>query len=153
MKDTQKIFKMIEKEKNKIDTMLTDNIKYHVFYDQNCGFCHFIIQILKKMDKYSCLGWDDCLREGFKPKNLDLHLETTIVVWNANTNKIWTRHRGFERIISVLPFGFLYSWILLIPGLEKLFGYIYDWISKNRFSISKILGFSACGIIQNKYKK
>ena len=133
--------------------MFTDNIKYHVFYDQNCGFCYFIVRILKNMDKYSYLSWDNYILEGAKPENLDSHLETTIVVWNSNTDQIWTRHRGLERIISVLPFGFLYSWILLIPGLEKLFGYIYDWISKNRSSISKKLDLPACGIIQNKYKQ
>ena len=133
--------------------MFTNNIKYHVFYDQDCGFCHYTVKILKKMDKFYYLSWDDCLLEGTKPENLDLLLETTIVVWNSKTNEIWTRHRGFERIISVLPFGFLYSWIFLIPGLEILFGYIYDWISKNRSSMSKKLGLPACVIIQKKYKK
>ena len=133
--------------------MFTNNIKYHVFYDQDCGFCHYTVQILKKMDKFYYLSWDDFLLEGAKPENLDSLLETTIVVWNSKTNEIWTRHKGFERIISVLPFGFLFSWIFLIPGLEKLFGCIYDWISKNRSSISKKLGLPACGIIQKKYKK
>ena len=133
--------------------MFTNNIKYHVFYDQDCGFCHYTAQILKKMDKFYYLSWDDFLLEGAKPENLDSLLETTIVVWNSKTNEIWTRHKGFERIISVLPFGFIFSWIFLIPGLEKLFGCIYDWISKNRSSMSKKLGLSACGIIQKKYKK
>ena len=133
--------------------MFTDNIKYHVFYDQDCGFCHYTVKILKKMDKFYYLSWDDCLLEGAKPENLDSLLETTIVVWNSKTNEIWTRHKGFERIISVLPFGFIFSWIFLIPGLEKLFGCIYDWISINRSSMSKKLGLPACGIIQKKYKK
>ena len=139
-------------ERNLTPIRVTDNIKYHVFYDQNCGFCHFIVRGLNKMDKYSHLSWEDCKMEGGKPKNLDSLLETTIVVWDSNNDKILTRHRGLEKIISVLPFGFLYSWIILIPGLEKLFGYIYDWISKNRFSVSKRLGLTGCGIIQNKYK-
>ena len=132
--------------------MFTDNIKYHVFFDKHCGFCNFTAQILKKMDKYSYLKWDDCSLEGAKPENIDSLFKTTIVVWNSKTNEIWTRHKGFERIISVLPFGFLYSWILIIPGLEILFGYIYDWISNNRSSISKMLRLFACVIIQNKYK-
>ena len=131
--------------------MFTDDIKYHVFYDQSCGFCHFTVQMLKKMDKYSYLSWNDRIQEGVQPKNLDSHLETTIVVWNSNTNEIWTRHRGFERIISVLPLGFLSSWIFLIPGLEILFGYIYDLISINRTSISKILGLTSCEIMKKKY--
>ena len=115
-----------------IDTMFTDNIKYHVFYDQNCGFCHFIVRRLNKMDKYSHLNWDDCKLEGAKPKNLDSLLETTIVVWDSNTDEIWTRHKGIEKIISVLPFGLLCSWILLIPGLEQIFpgpragGYLFQ---------------------------
>ena len=133
--------------------MFTDNIKYHVFYDQDCGFCLYSAQILKKMDKFYYLSWDDCLKEGAKPENLDSLLKTTIVVWNSKTNEIWTRHKGFERIISVLPFGFIFSWIFLIPGLEKLFGCIYDWISKNRSFISKKLGLPACGVIQKKYNK
>ena len=133
--------------------MFTNNIKYHVFYDQDCGFCHYTVKILKKMDKFYYLRWDDCLLEGTKPENLDSLLETTIVVWNSKTNEIWTRHRGFERIISVLPFGFLFSWIFLTPGLEKLFGCIYDWISKNRSSMSKKLGLPTCEIKQKKYKK
>ena len=133
--------------------MFTNNIKYHVFYDQDCGFCQYTVQILKKMDKFYYLSWDDCLLEGAKPENLDSLLETTIVVWNSKTNEIWTRHKGFERIISVLPFGFIFSWIFLIPGLEKLFGCIYDWISKNRSLMSKKLGLPACGVIQKKYKK
>ena len=130
--------------------MFIDNIKYHVFYDQNCGFCHLAVEILKKLDKYSYLTWNACLPEGSKPENLDSYLKTTIVVWNSNTNEIWTCHRGLERIISVLPFGFLCSWILLIPGLEKLFGYTYDWISKNRSSVSNRLGLPVCGIMQNE---
>ncbi len=133
--------------------MFTNNIKYHVFYDKDCGFCHYTAQILKKMDKLYYLSWDDCLLKGAIPENLESLLETTIVVWNPKTNEIWTRHKGFERIISVLPFGFLCSWILLIPGLEKIFGYIYDWISKNRSSISKKLVLPECGIMQQKYKQ
>ena len=133
--------------------MFTNNIKYHVFYDKDCGFCHYTVQILKKMDKFYYLSWDDCLLKGAKPENLESLLETTIVVWNSKTNEIWTRYKGFERIISVLPFGFIFSWIFLMPGLEKHFGCIYDWISKNRSSMSKKLGLPTCGIKQKKYKK
>ena len=122
--------------------------KYTIFYDRDCGFCHLTARILKRMDGFVRLTWADRLTEGNKPKNIDILLETTIVVWDPKTDEIWTRHKGFSRIISALPLGFLFAWILLIPGLEKLFGFIYDLISNNRTYVSKITGLPACGIIQ-----
>ena len=122
--------------------------KYTVFYDRDCGFCHLTARVLKRMDIFSRLKWADRLSNGDKPENINTLLETTIVVWNPETDEIWTRHEGFSRIISALPLGSLFSWILRVPGFEKLFGYIYDWVSNNRTSISKMTGQPACGIVQ-----
>ena len=124
------------------------NRKYTVFYDRDCGFCHLTARVLRRMDVFSRLNWADRLSDGDKPKNLNTLLKTTIVVWDPQTDEIWTRHKGFSRIISVFPLGFLIAWILRFPGLEKLFGYIYDFISNNRTSVSKTMGLSACGMSQ-----
>ncbi|MBT6871447.1 MAG: DUF393 domain-containing protein [Candidatus Marinimicrobia bacterium] len=134
---------------NIMKTMLSRcfNREYIVFYDRDCGFCHFIARIIKRMDVFSRLTWADRLTENNNPKKLNNLLKNTIVILDPKTDKVWTRHRGFARIISVLPFGFLFSWILCIPGLEKLFGYIYDLISNNRIHLSKIMGLPACGIV------
>ena len=123
------------------------NRKYTIFYDRDCGFCHFIARIIKRMDVFSRLTWADSLTGINYPKNLNNLLKNTIVVLDPKTDKVWTRHRGFARIISTLPFGFIFSWILCIPGLEKIFGYIYDLISNNRIHLSKIMGLPACGIV------
>jgi len=125
--------------------------KYTVFYDRDCGFCHLTARVLKRMDVFSRLQWADRLLEGDKPENVDKLLERTIVVWDPKTGEIWTRHIGFSKIIFALPLGFLFAWILCIPGLEKLFGYIYDFISNNRTSISKMTGQPACGINQGEH--
>ena len=125
--------------------------KYTVFYDRDCGFCHLTARILKRMDVFSRLQWADRLIEGDKPENVDKLLETTIVVWDPKTDEIWTRHIGFSKILSAIPMGFLISWIFKIPILEKLFGYIYDFISNNRTSISKMTGQPACGINQGEH--
>ena len=124
--------------------------KYTVFYDRDCGFCHLTARILKRMDGYFCLTWSDSLHEGKKPKNLNSYLDKTIVVWDPETDEIWTRHKGFSRILSVLPLGFLISWVLLVPGLEKIFGFVYDIIAKNRPVISRLLGMPACGIKEER---
>ena len=125
--------------------------KYTVFYDRDCGFCHLTARILKRMDVFSRLQWADRLIEGDKPENVDKLLERTIVVWDSKTGEIWTRHIGFSKILSAIPMGFLISWIFKIPILEKLFGYIYDFISNNRTSISKMTGQPACGINQGEH--
>ena len=122
---------------------------YIVFYDRDCGFCHLTARIIKRMDIFNKLTWADRLYDGDKPENLIKKLETSLVVWNKDSNKIYIRHIGFSKIISILPFGFLFSWILTIPLIEKLFGFIYDKVSQNRTSISTSLGLSACGVPQN----
>ena len=122
------------------------NIKYTVFYDRDCGICHFLARLLKRMDIFSRLTWSDRLSEGDKPENINNLLETTIIVWNREKDIIWTRHNAFSKIISVLPFGFLVSWILRVPLLEKIFGYIYDVVSTNRARFSQLVGLPACGI-------
>ncbi|MDP6853425.1 MAG: DCC1-like thiol-disulfide oxidoreductase family protein [Candidatus Marinimicrobia bacterium] len=119
---------------------------YLVFYDRDCGFCHLTARILKRLDIFRNLTWADGLYENNKPDNLLNLLESTIVVWDEKNNKIYTRHKGFSKIIHSLPFGFIFSWILLIPGLEKAFGWSYDLISRNRTKISTSMGLPACGI-------
>ena len=123
------------------------NRKYTIFYDRDCGFCHFIARIIKRMDVFSRLTWADSPTGINYPTNLENLLKNTIVIVDPKTDKVWTRHKGIARIISVLPFGFLFSWILCIPVLEKLFGYIYDLISNNRIHLSKTMGLPACGIV------
>jgi len=125
--------------------------KYTVFYDRDCGFCHFTARVIRRMDAFSRLKWADRLTEGDKPENVELLLETTIVVWDPETGEIWTRHRGFSKILSSLPMGILFAWILHIPGLERFFGYMYDLISDNRTSISQSMGLPACGLDQKEH--
>ena len=124
--------------------------QYTVFYDRDCGFCHLTARVLRRMDVFSRLTWADRLTEGEKPEGLDSHLETSIVVWDSKTGETWLRHEAFSKLILALPFGFLIAWIFKIPGLEKMFGFVYDLISRNRTSVSKVLGLSACGIKPEK---
>ena len=77
--------------------------KYIIFYDRDCGFCHFTARVLKRMDVFSRIKWADRLTEGDKPQNINTLLETTIVVWDPNSDEIWTRHTGFSMILSAFP--------------------------------------------------
>ena len=119
---------------------------YIVFYDSDCGFCHQTARIIKRMDLFGNLTWAGKDWDGDKPKELDNLRDTTIIVWNPDNDNIYTRHIGFSKIIGSLPFGFLDAWILRVPGISHIAGFIYDIISKNRASISQFLGYQACDI-------
>ena len=125
---------------------------YIVFYDSDCGFCHQTARIIKRMDLFDNLTWAGKDWDGDRPKVLENLRDRTIVVWNQNSDKIYTRHIAFSRIISSLPFGFLDAWILRIPGISHLAGFIYDIIARNRGSISKFFGYSSCDI-SKEYKE
>jgi len=125
---------------------------YTVFYDHDCGICHFTARLINKLDIFNRLKWADSNYNGSSPKDFKAILEYSIIVYDDKNNKYWTRHIAFSKIISTLPFGFLFSWILKIPLLEKLFGLIYDLFSRNRTKISILTGLPACGIPEGELK-
>ena len=117
-----------------------------VFYDSDCGFCHQTARLIKRMDLFNNLTWAGKDWDGETPEALSSLRETTIIVWNKSNNEIYTRNIAFSKIIGSLPFGFLDAWVLRVPVISHLSGYIYDVISNNRTSISTFLGYSACDI-------
>ena len=127
-----------------------NNRKYVVFYDKDCGFCFLNARILKRFDVFNRIHWADNEYKKDAPKNFKKILYDSIIVYDSVEKVYFTRHIAFSKIISVLPFGFLFSWILRVPLLEKLCGYIYDSVSKNRTKISQFIGLPACGIVSDK---
>jgi predicted DCC family thiol-disulfide oxidoreductase YuxK len=122
--------------------------EYVVFYDRDCGFCHFTARVLRRLDVFNKFTWADSSYKGKSPQGFVSTLENSIIVYDQNEDRYWTRHIAFSKIISSLPFGLLFGWILRIPGLEKIFGWFYDLISKNRTKISLLTGLPACGLPQ-----
>lgn len=120
--------------------------EYVVFYDRDCGFCHFTSRVLKRLDIFNRFTWADSTYSGKAPEDYQQILENSIIVFDPILNQFWTRHIAFSKIVSSLPFGFLFGWILRIPGFEKIFGWFYDLISQNRSKISLLTGFPACGV-------
>ena len=119
---------------------------YIVFYDRDCGFCHFTARVIKRLDTFNRLTWADSTYSGKTPENFRGILESSIIVFDPIKNHFWTRHIAFSKIILSLPFGFLIAWILRIPGIEKIFGWTYDLFSQNRAKISVFAGLPACGL-------
>ena len=68
------------------------------------------------------------------------------MLYELNSKKLWIRHQAFGKIISLLPFGKIFSWIFFIPYISEIFGKVYDRIAKNRTKISVFFGLPACNL-------
>ena len=124
--------------------------QYILFYDSDCGFCHFTARLIKRFDVFHCLFFADSSYSEKKPANFNDLYKKTAIVYNVKENKIWIKAQAFGKILSIIPFGFLISWIFFIPGLTKILNYVYDLIATNRIYISNLFGLPACGIEKTK---
>ena len=138
--------KIFEKFKKYVRTKHSLN-KFILFYDSDCGFCHYTVRIIKRLDVYNLIEFDHSYSSNsMKPKNLNDLSEKTAILYEANSDKMWIRHQAFGKIISLLPFGKILSWIFFIPFVSEIFGKVYDLIAKNRTKISIFFGLPACNL-------
>ena len=120
--------------------------KYILFYDSDCGFCHFTVRIIKRLDLFHCLHFSDRYYKGKKPDQFDVLYTKTAIVYDEKQDKIWIKGQAFGKVLSVIPFGVFISWIFFIPGLSQIINFIYDQVAINRIYISSLFGLPACGI-------
>lgn len=121
--------------------------KLILYYDHDCGFCHYTVRIIKRLDVFKRIVFDHGYSENkLKPKNFDKLSTETAMLYNPMNEKLWIRHQVFGKVLSILPFGFLISWIFFIPYISEIFGFIYDKIAKNRTKISVLFGLPACNL-------
>ena len=123
--------------------------KYILFYDSDCGFCHYSIRIIKRLDIFQRLVFADKTYSGEKPSSLDETLNYTALLYNSSNNKVWVKHEAFGKILILLPFGFLFGWIFFIPGISIIFKKTYDIVAIKRTDISKYFGLPSCDL-ENK---
>ncbi len=156
--------KILDKIKNLLKNKF-HNKNYILFYDTDCGFCHFTCRVIKRLDVFNQITYADTSYQGKKPIKLEDLASKTVVLYNEESNNIWIKHKAFGKILSMFPFGFLLSWILFVPIINKLFESVYDLFASNRTNISNYFGLSACDMknkkvaanndfpIQSKHKK
>jgi len=138
----KKIFDKIKKIfKNKIYTS-----EYILFYDRDCGFCHFTCRVIKRLDVFNLITFADANFKGEKPENFNELSTITAILYNPKTKKQWIRHESFGKILSLIPLGFLLSWIFFIPYIGSIFGKIYDKIANNRTKVSQFFGLPSCDL-------
>ena len=120
--------------------------QYILFYDSDCGFCHYSARIIKRIDLFNRITFADASYKGEKPNNFEDLFNSTAILLDANSSKMWIKHEVFGKILFLIPLGFIIGWIFFIPGLSKIFEFKYDFIAKRRVNISTFFGQPACGI-------
>jgi predicted DCC family thiol-disulfide oxidoreductase YuxK len=120
-----------------------------VFYDVDCGICFFTARVMARMDVLGRMRWLSnrdpaaLASSGVDAEMLD---RTILVVDSDNPARRWTRSDAFAQIFGALPLGRLWAWPLRVPGLRQMAGAVYDWVARNRTTISAWLGLAACGV-------
>ncbi len=123
-----------------------NNSPYILFYDSDCGFCHYTVRVIKRLDIFNRLTFADSSYKGVTPDHFDTLSKKSAILYDKNNQKYWLKHQAFGKVLFLLPFGFIFGWIFFIPLLSNIFEYIYNLVAKNRTSISTFLGQPACGI-------
>ena len=59
-----------------------------LFYDSDCGFCHYIVRIIKRLDIYSRITFLDANYEGVKPPNFEKLSTETAILYEKQSEKI-----------------------------------------------------------------
>ena len=108
---------------------------YWVMYDSECGLCYRVTRFFKRFDIFNKIQWIDKDFKGDFPDQGKDRINETVVVYNPADNKLYFKSHAVSKIISCIPFGFLFSWILRVPGLSVFFNWVYDRISINRMRI------------------
>ena len=118
-----------------------------VIYDSDCGLCHQIVRIIKRIDVFGkvTIYGNEWINTN-DPKFDEIRKESILLFKDSSPQKIVSRHKAFFHLLNRLPFGFLFGWLLLIPGISHLVNIVYKLIAENRTLISSYLGLNACGI-------
>jgi predicted DCC family thiol-disulfide oxidoreductase YuxK len=122
-----------------------------VYYDSDCGVCHLSARIIVRLDRLGLIHWvgrdpNAEIPPCYKDAEFAELRERTIIVWDEKRQRSYVRHLAFARILSALPLGRLFSWLLSIPGLSQLAGWSYDRFSASRHTFSAWIGLGACGL-------
>ena len=110
---------------------------YWVMYDNECGFCYSIVRFFRRLNWFNKIQWVSKDWDGNFPDQYKAHIDKTIVVYDPSSNKAYYRSEAIYKILTCIPLGFIFAWILRIPFLLSTYDRFYDKISDNRNKICK----------------
>ena len=110
---------------------------YWVMYDNECGFCYSIVRFFRRLDSFDKVQWVSKDWDGDFPDQYKAPINQTIVVYDPLLNKAYYRSEAICKILTCIPFGCIFSWVLKVPFLIDFYDRVYDKISNNRNKICR----------------
>ncbi|ASK63812.1 DUF393 domain-containing protein [Virgibacillus phasianinus] len=110
-------------------------MKYTVFYDAECPLCSSVKIVMKKLDWFHKINWipvqkiENDERYRFL-QNRDIYDQIHMI---ADNGKVYSGIYTVRKLLTLLALTFPISWGLYLPYMDKIFGALYTWISKNRY--------------------
>ncbi len=125
-----------------------------LWYDNDCGICFHSARLLRRLDVYGQLslqatrGENTILPNAMSQDTFETIREKSIIVSYVSSGKQVTSTgiKAWAATIRTLPFGRLYAWMLLVPGIRHLLEIVYQKVSTSRHKISSWAGLPACGV-------
>lgn len=117
---------------------MTDETKYYVFYDGDCGFCNYWVKWIIKNDKKDQFRFS-ALQSNFGQqflwqRNLDRNQFNTLYLWKPNSFYL-VKSEAVSKIAKIL--GGKHALLANLNILPRfLSDSIYDKIAKNRDKLS-----------------
>ncbi|MFO0816190.1 MAG: DUF393 domain-containing protein [Gemmatales bacterium] len=110
-----------------------------VLYDGQCAFCRKSVSILKKLDWFHSLRYQDCRDIDLLPKtqpSLDpQRLIEEMHLVPPSGSPVYSGFRAFRWMAWRFPIFWLIVPLLYLPGVPWVGNKVYLWIARNRFKL------------------
>lgn len=110
-------------------------MKHLVFYDAECPLCSSAKAVIKKLDWFRRIEWvpvqkiEQSDRFDFL-KDRDIYDRIHMI---SSEGQLYAGFYTVRKLLTVLPLTFPIGWAAYLPFMDKIFGPLYMWISKNRY--------------------
>ena len=114
-----------------------ENRPYVIVYDGNCRVCGRIVRRLQKWDARGTLEIVPSQRAGVRerfPWLTARHFAESVQLIGPG-GVTWQGAAAVERVIDLLPKGWLITWLFRIPFVRPLAERFYRWFARNRYHL------------------
>ena len=108
---------------------------YTVVYDGTCTVCGKLVKLLRTWDRNGTLeilpSQNSCVRSRFPWIPERAYLESVQLIGPGG--RTWQGAEAIEKLLDVLPGGWLLGWVFKLPVVGKLLDRFYRWFARNRY--------------------
>lgn len=110
---------------------------YTVVYDGACKVCKRIVGTLTRLDRRQLLELTPSQGPGVRARYpwIPERAYAESVQLIAADGRTWQGAAAVERIIELIPKGWLFSWIFKLPFVRPLAERFYRWFARHRYAL------------------